>query len=217
MIALCSTSPAAAQPLDEPYYEDAPCCGVQDIEDARPPTPLPPRSVRKRNSSGARLSLGAQVGYVFLPTEDEYGGALLTTSAAVTWHTGLWRVGLVLRVLAAPELSSTEAPMPWSDVSDDQELTTSMYGVYLGVFGYHEGFWGSASLGAFQLEGAEQVHPTTEEIRTIEGKTVPELSLAVGYDLHMGDHLAWRISGELGTFFLITWRLTLTSGLVVKF
>jgi len=163
------------------------------------------------------MALGAMVGYVYFPSEEGYSGVLYSASVSLTWETRLWRVGLVMRGLVAPELSGSVDPFTWSDNAEAYEATTHMWGVHVGVFGAHNGFWGSASLGAFHLGKAERMENSTEAVFTMEGSTIPELSLAVGYDLKMGDHVAWRLSGEVGTFFLLTWRLAITGGLVVKF
>ena len=163
------------------------------------------------------MALDAMVGYVYFPSEEGYSGVLYSASVSLTWQTKLWRVGLIMRGLVAPELSGTGEPFSWSDSAEAYEATTSMWGVHVGIFGSHNGFWGSASLGAFHLGEAERMENSTEAVFTMEGSTIPELSLAAGYDLNMGDHVAWRLSGEVGTFFLLTWRLAITGGLVVKF
>ncbi len=163
------------------------------------------------------MALDATAGYVYFPSDEGYSGGLYSMSASLTWRTKLWRVGLILRGMVAPELSGTVEPFSWSSSADTFEATTHMWGVYLGFFGTHDGFWGSASLGAFCLGEAERMDQTSEVLSTMEGDTVPEVRLAAGYDLNVGDHLAFRLSGEIGTFFLTTLRLAVSGGLVVKF
>jgi hypothetical protein len=44
-----------------------------------------------------------------------------------------------------------------------------------------------------------------------------ELCVAGGYSLALGDHLALRVTGELGTVFFIGWRYQATAGVAVRF
>lgn len=192
---------------------------VLDIDDTDPPPAPRPRvkPQQARRSSTVQVALGATAGYVYFPSDEGYSGPLYSTSVTLSWRNKLWRVGLVLRGMIAPELSGTVEPFTWSNGAQSLETTTEMWGVYLGVFGYHNGFWGTASLGAFHLGEAERMDQTTEVTSNMESRTGPELCFGVGYDLELGDHVALRLGGELGTFFMLTWRMAVTGGVVVKF
>ena len=220
-LSLVLAVPTAGAQSDEPYFDGPDCTPappqVMDIADGGP-APMRVHKVARR-SSGFQVALDATAGINWYRLnfldEEEFTGFVYSAAMTLTWDTNPSRVGLVVRGFYAPSLSGTVDPF----LNKEADATADMWGVYLGFYGKYKGFWGSASIGALHVGSIEtDAELTDSEKDDYEGSTtIPELSLGLGYDIHLSRHVALRLGGEVGTCFFLTWRAAATGGVVVSF
>lgn len=225
---LCLGTSAQAQPADEPHF-GAPAPRpvpdqIVDIDDSGSSHRSTRAGVRRvaRRSSGVELALNVDAGYTYyfygLLDEEKLHGPVYGGTLTLTWDTSPSRVGLMLRGFYAPSVQGTAEPF----LSSQFPGAGHLWGISAGVFARYSGFWGSASLGAVHVGDIDEVMDPSEWNRGsapehVQSYTIPELALALGYDLSLGRHLALRVGGEVGSCFLLSWRFSANAGVVVRF
>lgn len=182
---------ATPAPCDEPA---APCDIRLQSPRLTPPLPFAP----PRLPWQLRVSLSVQSGVVaagVLFGSDMGPAAYLGGDVRFLWSKPGRRWGLGLRLSGSKSLGMTSKH---SDTGADASgfEAAFLFDVY--------NFWISAGLGFSHYGMGDQ------------GLFLPEASVAIGYDIPLGNHFALRLAASLSTL-MITARAQLGGGLVVRF
>lgn len=228
------TSSAQGQPSEEPYYQQqvieihpvAPAApGRQHLDREQPPcsscapaviirTTTPRASVASVDS-GPHVSLDANAGYggYWFLMREGVSGPVFSGSLSILFGAGHSRGGLRLHGFYS------KASGEMDHLFDSPEPTeTWLAGGSASAIGEYKGLWGSVGLGVVHVSSTTgDPEPWTNYSDGSESYTLPEIAMAAGYNLPLGRHLALRVSGEVGTFFFVSWRASVNAGLMVRF
>lgn len=225
-----SSDAALAQPSGAPYFDPMPAPPLEPATLGQSPMSHEEGRVLKRSSRGVRFGLDATAGYAYfrkgMMEDHEVHGPVVNASITTTWDFDPFRAGFRLHAMFAPKMEGEVEPF----MGELRRSIIGYYGIYLGVLGEYKGLWGSVSMGVFHFADRTSSEVDTsppapggaannDALFVDEGDdtTLPEFVTALGYDLWFNDRFALRISGELGTFFFLSWRFSGTAGAVVRF
>jgi hypothetical protein len=234
MILTLVSSPAAAQPTDEPYYEH-----VVEIHIVPPPRRAQPRrqhldrerpctacsvavvhrpAARRaaKVNSGPFVSLDANVGYgaYYWTFGESVNGPVFNGSLSFLWGAGHSRGGFRLTGF----YSMAEGEVDHLFGSSNDPASSKLYGGSVMAQGEYKGLWGSTGVGILHVE-TDYVDSDGygDSFLKNDSYTLPELCWAAGYNLHLSKNFALRVSGEVGTFFFLSWRASISGGVMVSF
>lgn len=236
MILTAVTTPALAQPAEEPYYEQ-----VIEIH----VTPPAPRARTKRQhvdrersctscavavvhkpaprraapvNTGPHISLDANVGYTgyYFSFGESVSGPVFSGSLSFLFGAGHSKGGFRL----TGYYSQAEGDVGHFMESGTQQASSQLYGGSVMAQGEYKGLWGSTGLGVVHVEtdSVESYgYNDDDSFLNSDNYTLPELVWAAGYNLHLSKNFALRVSGEVGTFFFLSWRASISGGAMVRF
>lgn len=236
MILAATTSPALAQPAEEPYYEqvieihlappapaarprrqhldrERPCtaCAVSVVHRTAAPRPAPV-------DSGPFVSLDANVGYggYYWAFGESVSGPVFSGSLSFLWGAGHSKGGFRLTGF----YSKAEGEVDHFLESSNGPADSRLYGGSAMVQGEYKGLWGSTGIGMLHVE-TDTVdnygYDDGDSLLNSDSYTLPELCWAAGYNLNLSKNFALRVSGEVGTFFFLSWRASISGGVMVRF
>lgn len=173
----------------------------------------PCRPCRPRSSFTVKLE--ASVGYagylgpLFL---DKTHGPQLNGAVVLSWGRGT-QIGVRIGGFVSQQSGSFE---PLFD-GEMRDVTPRLYGGYVAVqASFRNGFWLAKGFGVLRYD--RDTTSSTPVYSSDDGSiTLPELVLAGGYDLHLGQHLALQFSLKAATGFFATLRGAANVGLLLKF
>jgi hypothetical protein len=226
-LTLVAAAPLAAlaqpEPEDEGEVIDAPppvvmptlpSPTVQTRRTSALPPPLPP-PLPAPSSPPVRFRVGidAAAGYggvYLLADDDSYHGPMF--DAALTLG---WMLNPVRRLQLGLRLHGFYGKTVGEDGCTDgryfgacPETGHAVGGGSLGFYFETSGFWVSPGIGFMHLSETYGSHT--------HATTIPEVVIAMGFNIPLGNTLAIHISGEGGTA-LVTWRAQGTAGLRILF
>lgn len=199
---------AAAQ--DEPYFD-------------RPGAKAPAAGVREEGQrEGFRFQINAEAGYTYLhktalDTLDIHGPTV-GGSLTATWETSPFRVGGQLRAYGTAWMQGEMAPF-FSENEGPGEA--KMWGVSLAAVAYWTPLDLWFGLGVGLSHGSDFVfqaggNPDPDHTVEMDDDWIPEIIGQLGYDLALSRHVGIRLSAEVGTMWLLSWRVSGFGGVVVR-
>ncbi len=224
---------ALAQPAEEPYYEQvveihlvppAPRARTarQHADRERPCTACAVAVVHKPAArraapvnTGPHISLDANVGYggYYWAFGESVSGPVFSGSLSFLFGAGHSKGGFRL----TGYYSQAEGEVGNFD-SANGPASSQLYGGSVMAQGEYKGLWGSTGLGVVHVEtDSIDNYDYGDSYINSDSYTLPELVWAAGYNLHLSKNFALRVSGEVGTFFFLSWRASISGGAMVRF
>ncbi|PIE19800.1 MAG: hypothetical protein CSA65_00970 [Proteobacteria bacterium] len=199
---------AAGGPTDDPYFEEL-------AERPTPATPIAPVILRPKARWADRpeTQLTISAGWTFIT------GLTLLSAPSLQANLTLRSTGiserLGLRISGFYAIEHFGADQTWSDAT---ESASYAMGLNLAVeISWRGGFYIAPGLGIYHYRGelktlfnAPEKKPSHDDEDNL---TVPELTLAVGWQWELSRHLALQFNAQAGTA-LVTLRCSLMVGLV---
>ncbi len=235
LIVTAAAQPVLAQPAEEPYYEHvveihvvppAPRARTarQQPDRERPCTTCTVAVVHRPAvrraapvNTGPHISLDANVGYggYYWSFGEAVSGPVFSGSLSFLFGAGHSKGGFRL----TGYYSQAEGEVDHLLGSSNDPASTQLYGGSVMVQGEYKGLWGSTGLGIVHVEtdSIDDYGNNGGGLLDSDSYTLPELVWAAGYNLHLSKSFALRVSGEVGTFFFLSWRASISGGAMVRF
>jgi len=193
--------PAVASAVPEAVCDEPSAAACPDPEAPPPQVVFATAPVQPRWRPRLSLSVVSGVGaHAFLLGSSSGPTPFMGGELRVIWHKRASVVGLGFRLGASSTIDGEGS-------GDTSRGELRVLGFDAGFVFSASWFWLSSGIGAMHVQDLRPDRSST---------TVPDVSLALGLDIPLGDHFALRLYGQAATV-LVSVRLNAGGGLVVRF